>query len=89
MTELLHDDDRAGFDAFLDGLVLTQVARIVVRLQHVDRAWRFIELSVVDRFVDPAVGALVINYRDISERRRVELELQAAKEARARERGEK
>jgi PAS domain S-box-containing protein len=81
IMELIHEEDRATFDGFLTRLVSTEAARVVVRLQHLDQSWRFIELSAVDRLEDAAVGALVINYRDISHRRRVELELQAAKDA--------
>ncbi|PYR49594.1 MAG: hypothetical protein DMF89_12110 [Acidobacteria bacterium] len=55
--------------------------RGVFRLEHASRSWRHIELSVVNRLDHPNVGALVVNYRDITDRRRAEVELQAAKEA--------
>jgi signal transduction histidine kinase len=80
IVELIHDEDRATFATVLDGLVPTQAARVVVRLRHENQSWRSVEFTAVDRLDDPVVGALVINYRDISDRRRVELELQAAKD---------
>ncbi len=53
----------------------------VFRFRHADGNWRYIEALGMNRFHDPVVSALVLNFRDISYRKRVEAELQAAKEA--------
>lgn len=47
-----------------------------VRGRHADGSWRDLELVVVNRLGDAAVGAVVANFRDIAERRRAE-EVQA------------
>jgi PAS domain S-box-containing protein len=45
------------------------------RLKHKDGSWRWIEAVVRNMFADPNVGALVSNYRDITERKNAEIEL--------------
>lgn len=40
-----------------------------VRYRHRDGTWRYIEVIRVNRLDDPAVGAIVANYRDVTERR--------------------
>jgi len=46
-----------------------------IRIQHKDGTWRTLEASATNFLHDPAVEGIVINYRDITERRRVEEEL--------------
>ena len=53
----------------------------VARFRHADGRWRYIEMMGMNRFDDLVVEALVLNYRDITYRKQVEHELQAAKEA--------
>jgi hypothetical protein len=53
----------------------------VTRWRHADGSWRYMEGLAVSRFDDPAVNAIVVNYRDITERKKQEVDLQAAKEA--------
>jgi PAS domain S-box-containing protein len=83
ITDLVHADDRDQFERFLDDVQATPSSPVrgVVRLEHAIASWRFIEVSAMNRLDDPNVRAVVINYRDITDRRRVEVELQAAKEA--------
>lgn len=40
-----------------------------VRYRHRDGTWRYIEVIRANRLDDPAVGAIVANYRDVTERR--------------------
>jgi PAS domain S-box-containing protein len=83
IADLVHAGDQEHFAKFLDQAESTSGSplRGVFRLEHASRSWRYIELSVVNRLDDPNVGALVVNYRDITDRRQTEVELQAAKEA--------
>jgi PAS domain S-box-containing protein len=53
----------------------------VFRFRHADGTWRYIEALGMNRFHDAVVSAIVVNFRDITYRKRVEAELQAAKEA--------
>ena len=55
----------------------TPEVRITVeyRLRHKDGSWRFFEATRTNLLDDPAVGGIVLNYRDITERRRAEEKL--------------
>jgi two-component system, cell cycle sensor histidine kinase and response regulator CckA len=45
------------------------------RAKHADGSWRHRELTAVNRLANPAVRAIVLNYRDVTERRRIETAL--------------
>ncbi|MGH9377710.1 MAG: PAS domain S-box protein [Terriglobia bacterium] len=69
--ELIHpDDQRQVLPAFAEllqnpsGSVTTQV-----RYRHKDGTWRWIEALGTNMLEDPSVRAVVINYRDVTERR--------------------
>ncbi len=47
------------------------------RARHKDGSWRYVEGTAINRLADPAVGAVVFNYRDITERKRSEQVLNA------------
>ena len=49
-----------------------------VRCAHKDGSWRTIEAVCVNRLDDPSVGAIVANYRDVTEHRKVEEALRAS-----------
>jgi PAS domain S-box-containing protein len=51
---------------------------IVARTLHRDGGWRYIEAVAVNRLDEPAVGAIVANFRDVTERRRAEEALRAS-----------
>jgi PAS domain S-box-containing protein len=75
--ELIHPDDRAqALDLFGE---LRQrpghLVRAELRALHKDGSWRHLETVGVNRLDDPAVGAIVVNYRDITERMRTEQDL--------------
>src|SRR5438270_13386905 len=65
--ELLHPEDAPR----LLGLLADLAARpgvpltLELRLLHRDASWRAVEAVVVNRLGEPAVGAIVINFRDI------------------------
>src|SRR4051794_18705082 len=54
-----------------------------VRFQHADGAYRIMEGVAVNRLDDPSVGAIVVNARDITERRKLEQQLRQAQKMEA------
>jgi two-component system cell cycle sensor histidine kinase/response regulator CckA len=78
--EHLHPDDVAKARAVLsESLREPQVPKmLVVRNLHRDGSWRDIEAVVVNRLDEPAVRAIVTNFRDVTERRRAEEALRAS-----------
>ncbi|NJN66333.1 MAG: EAL domain-containing protein [Chloroflexaceae bacterium] len=76
--ELIHPDDLPIGRAFIvrlldcpDGNMTTEL-----RLRHHDASWRWIDVTGTNLLDDPAVQGIVLNYRDITERKRFELQLQ-------------
>src|SRR5213594_3457117 len=55
-------------------------AGLELRWRHKDGSWRHIDAVAVDRLAEPAVGAIVVNVRDVSERRRAEAALRESEE---------
>ncbi|MEP7157942.1 MAG: EAL domain-containing protein [Chloroflexota bacterium] len=45
------------------------------RAAHADGSWRWLEATVKNLLGDPAVGGIVVNYRDVTERRSLENQL--------------
>ena len=80
--ELLHPEDAPR----LLGLLADLAARpgvpltLELRLLHRDASWRAVEAVVVNRLGEPAVGAIVINFRDISGRKQAEQALRDSEE---------
>jgi two-component system cell cycle sensor histidine kinase/response regulator CckA len=72
--DLVHPDDLARVQAAFARALGGAAAEIreEFRFRHRDGSWRFLE-SVVTNLVDePTVGGLVVNARDVTERRRAE-----------------
>jgi diguanylate cyclase (GGDEF)-like protein/PAS domain S-box-containing protein len=45
------------------------------RARHADGSWRWLQATIKNLLSDPAVGGIVINYRDVTERRSLETQL--------------
>ena len=45
------------------------------RVRHADGSWRWLEATAKNLLGDPAVGGIVVNYRDVTERRSLEEQL--------------
>lgn len=75
---LIHPDDQVNIRDFLRELIGTPggVATSEYRVRHKDGSWRWIESTINNLLAEPAVQALVFNYRDVTERKRAEEETQ-------------
>src|SRR5213594_3214969 len=75
--DLVHPDDRR--DALeLFGELMQRPVHVVkteLRALHKDGSWRRLEAVGVNRLDDPAICAIIVNYRDITERQRAERDL--------------
>ena len=73
----VHDDDRAWGQQLLDDLARNpgSMATGELRVKHADGSWRWIEAVGRNLVDDPAVGGVVVNYRDITTRKTLEDEL--------------
>jgi PAS domain S-box-containing protein len=72
--ELMHPDDVvATKEAFRKLLEYpTEVVTLQVRYRHKEGAWRWLEASGKNLLHEPSVRALVVNYRDITDRKRLQ-----------------
>jgi PAS domain S-box-containing protein len=54
----------------------TQPQTLQYRFQHKEGSWRWVESAFTNLLEEPSVQAIVINFRDITERRRVEAQIE-------------
>ncbi len=76
-SAILHPDDAFQLRAALQDLLLTPGADATLefRLWHADGSWRYVEAIARNLIEDPSVGGVVVNYRDITERKAFEEQL--------------
>jgi diguanylate cyclase (GGDEF)-like protein/PAS domain S-box-containing protein len=69
--------DRAHLDGVFREVAETPdaIATAEYRVRHVDGSWRFVESIVTNRMDDPNVRGLVLNTRDVTDRRALQDEL--------------
>jgi PAS domain S-box-containing protein len=74
MFELMHPDDVSGVHDIFQGLLRTpgSIAHATCRMLRRDGSWRWMEGSGCNLLHQPAVRAVVVNYRDITERKKYE-----------------
>jgi diguanylate cyclase (GGDEF)-like protein/PAS domain S-box-containing protein len=77
VLDMLHPDEVAGARIFLAAVVEASgtPAKVEWRVRHRDGSWRDFEILCANLTTDPAVGALVLNGRDVSERKALEQQL--------------
>ncbi|MEP7359138.1 MAG: HD domain-containing phosphohydrolase, partial [Anaerolineales bacterium] len=82
-SAIIHPDDLPT----LTGLVRTLVAdpqrqaTVEYRVRHKDGSWRWLRASISNLLAHPAVGAIIFNYRDVTERVRAVEALTASEAA--------
>ena len=76
--ERIHPDDRFLAGSLLDVVWASAGAREPTesRFQHADGSWRWFEVVAENLLDDPEVSGVVVHYRDITDRKRAELNLQ-------------
>lgn len=69
--DLIHPDDQLHIQQVLGALYTDPQTTISVelRLRHKDGLWRWVEATAANLLNDPAVKAVVVNYRDITRRK--------------------
>ena len=79
---LIHPDDLAhSRQMFAACLAQPQrPVRMEYRCRHHDGSWRYVEGVVVNRIKEPAVGGIVANIRDATERKRAEIALRQSEQ---------
>src|SRR6266550_842592 len=77
--ELVHPDDLAQVHALFRDLLTrsTGPARAEFRVRHTEGSWRYLEATGINRLAEPAVEAIVVTCRDVTDRRQVEESLRA------------
>lgn len=77
LVDLVHPDDAASVRPFFEETVqLPELpTSIEWRLRHRDGSWRHTETAAANRLSDPEVAGLVLNIRDVSERKALERQL--------------
>ncbi len=72
--ETVHPDDLSVVRDSLNNLMSEPGSSVTVeaRLRHKDGTWRTVEATAVNLLDNPAVRGVVVNYRDITERKRSE-----------------
>lgn len=80
--ELMHPDDLAWTQEMYAYIVQTpgNIREGEFRLLHANGDWRWIECSATNLLDEPGVHAVVLNYRDITERKVVEEALQKSQD---------
>jgi diguanylate cyclase (GGDEF)-like protein/PAS domain S-box-containing protein len=75
--ELTHPDDIGFVQTVIRELMLSPNAQRTVELRsrHADGSWRTLEATARNMVMDPAIGGVVVNYRDITERKILESQL--------------
>ena len=73
----LHPDDRGFAEQLLADVIRSTGAMVAgeFRIRHADGSWRWIEAVGKNLLDDPAVGGVVVNYRDVTTRKTLEDEL--------------
>jgi diguanylate cyclase (GGDEF)-like protein/PAS domain S-box-containing protein len=73
----VHDDDLASANRLLGEVIRKpgNEATAEVRQLHADGRYRWTEVQLKNLIDDPAVGGVVVNFRDVTQRRQLEEEL--------------
>jgi two-component system, cell cycle sensor histidine kinase and response regulator CckA len=80
--ELVHPEDRSTMDGALTSLLASpgSMARVEARLRHANGEWRWLDVRGRNLLHDPAVGGIVIDSRDVTDRRESQEALRRSEE---------
>jgi len=80
VSELIHPDQQPAVGGLLEKLFRDprQIVQTDLRVRHKDGSWRDLEVVIANRLDDRSVRALVVNYRDVTDRKRAEESLRLA-----------
>jgi diguanylate cyclase (GGDEF)-like protein/PAS domain S-box-containing protein len=75
--ELVHEDDIRGVRRLFRDVALLPDMEVTAefRARHADGSWRVVEAVAKNLLKDPAIGGIVVNYRDVTDRRSLEQQL--------------
>ena len=70
-SELLHPDDQQTAMDLLDSIMQDSgaTASTELRARHKDASWHYLQATATNHVDDPDVGAIVVNFRDITDRK--------------------
>jgi diguanylate cyclase (GGDEF)-like protein/PAS domain S-box-containing protein len=76
-TAIVHPEDRSIVNRVLADVAASSGSEMTIefRAQHADGSWRTLEAIAKNLLDDPAVGGVVVNYRDITEQNALEDQL--------------
>ena len=76
-TNQVHPEDRARIEAVFIGLLQEpkQIAAEMVRIVRPDGSQRWLEVQATNQLAEPDVGAIVVNYIDVTDRMRSEAQM--------------
>ena len=76
LQRLVHPEDVHSVVASLvETARISGAERIECRVRHADGSWRYVESAVTARLDDPSIAGMVLNTRDITERKELEDQL--------------
>jgi diguanylate cyclase (GGDEF)-like protein/PAS domain S-box-containing protein len=76
LQRLVHPDDvRSVVATLVETAKASGRDRIECRVRHADGSWRHVESAVTARLDDPTINGMVLNTRDITERKELEEQL--------------
>lgn len=72
--DYIHPEDRDRIMAtFMEGIVTPDIVmRIEFRVRHFDSRWLYLEAMAHNLLHDPVVGGVIVNFRDVTERKNAE-----------------
>jgi diguanylate cyclase (GGDEF)-like protein/PAS domain S-box-containing protein len=78
LSELIHEDDRTAMQTLFDNMAGRPgaTAHLEARWLHQNGTWRHAEMAISNLLEEPAVRGLVINTRDITDRKALEEQLE-------------
>ena len=77
MFDVIHPDDVSWIRGLLGDIGRTPGAEDTAeyRVSHADGSWRWVQATAKNLLTEPAVRGIVVNYRDVTERRSLEDQL--------------